>query len=107
MVQIIGSQIKSYRIQIEKSTDITTQAERPTFNRATTTCRLEVHAISQTTELNNHLVREDSTHALSNPILFEGEAVTCRRPGAWGQQVGISMARRVFGSDATAKPTSI
>ena len=107
MVQIIGSQIKAYRIQIEKSTDITTQAERPTFNRATTTCRLEVHAVSWTTGLTIHIVQEDSTHALWKPcpVRWRGSYVqTTRSMGStsWDQH-----GSTVFGPDATTKPTSI
>ena len=67
---------------------------RQFFARLVTTTRsMAIHAIPQTTRLNNHSIREDSTHVLRKPNLtrWRGSCVLTTR--STGQQIGISVAR--------------
>ena len=86
MVQTIRSQIKAHKIQIEKKKESTVLCSLR--------CSVAIHAIPQTTRLNNSSIRKDSTHVLPKPHS------TCRRCScvqttrSTGPQVGICMARR-------------
>ena len=83
MVQTIRNQIKAYKIQIEKNSGITIKADSPLLTW------LPRHAAWQYTRFHK---RQGSTTtayekirhmSYQNPILLVGEAVACRRPGAW------------------------
>ena len=68
---------------------------RQSFAHTVTTTRsMAAHAIPRTTRLNNHSIREDSTHAISEPHLTRRRDSCVQTTRSTGQQAGISMARR-------------
>ena len=92
MVRTKRNQIKAYKIQIEKNSGITVKDKQSSAHMVTTTRDMAIHAIPQTTRLNNHNIREDSTQVLpkTQSHLWRGSCVqTTRSPG---EQLGISMA---------------
>ena len=82
MVQTTRNQIKAYKIHVEKNSGITIKDNRLLLTW------LPRHAAWQYTRFHK---RQDSTTACEkirhmsypNPIFLVGEAVACRRPGAW------------------------
>ena len=80
LVQTIRNQIKAYKIKSEKNIGTTIEADSSLLTWLPRRS-MAVQAIPQTTILNDHSVREDSTRAMPKSILLVGEAVACRRPG--------------------------
>ena len=59
----------------------------------TTTRSMAIHAIPQTTRFNNHGIREDTTHAISEPNLVRRRGSCVHASKSAGQQIGINMVR--------------
>ena len=77
------------------------QRRQSSTHLVTTIRSMAEHEIPQKTRLNDNSVREDSTHdsPKPNPTRWRGSFVQTTR--STGQQTGISMASKAFGSDVT------
>ena len=102
MVQTTRSQIKAYKIQIEKNAGITIHVDSSLL-----TC-LPRHAAWQHTRFNKRQGSTPTAHekirhmSYQNPILLVGEAVSCRRPGALVNKLESAWLEDVWlGRDST------